>query len=79
MDGGRRSIAEVGECGAAAPSEADDAGGLGALGAGLGFVITLVFFVGGQLAVDRVLRGNPQVALGTALPLATQAPMSPGA
>lgn len=43
------------------------AGGLGALGAGLGFVITLAFFVGGQLAVDRVLRGNPQVALGAAL------------
>ena len=43
------------------------AGGLGALGATLGFVITLVFFAGGQYVVDKVLRTSPETALGTAL------------
>jgi ATP synthase protein I len=43
------------------------AGGLGALGATLGFVITIVFFAVGQYLVDKVLRTSPETALATAL------------
>ena len=35
------------------------AGSLGALGSVLGFVITIVFFAGGQYVVDQVLRNLP--------------------
>jgi ATP synthase protein I len=42
-------------------------GGLAALGAALGAVITLVFFASGQWAVTRVLSRNPQFALTGAL------------
>ncbi|MFN8147190.1 MAG: hypothetical protein U0R76_06945 [Candidatus Nanopelagicales bacterium] len=43
------------------------AGSLGALGSVLGFVITIVFFAGGQYVVDKVLRKSPETAMGTAL------------
>ena len=43
------------------------AGSLGALGSILGFVITIVFFAGGQYVVDKVLRKSPETAMGTAL------------
>ncbi len=43
------------------------AGSLGALGSVLGFVITIVFFAGGQYVVDQVLRKSPETAMGTAL------------
>jgi ATP synthase protein I len=43
------------------------AGSLGALGSILGFVITIVFFAGGQYVVDKVLRSSPETAMGTAL------------
>lgn len=43
------------------------AGSLGALGATLGFAITIVFFAGGQYVVDKVLRKSPETAMGTAL------------
>ena len=43
------------------------AGSLGALGATLGFAITIIFFAGGQYVVDKVLRKSPETAMGTAL------------
>jgi ATP synthase protein I len=42
-------------------------GGNGALGAALGAVIAVTFFAAGQYAVDRILAGNPQLAMASAL------------
>jgi ATP synthase protein I len=42
-------------------------GGNGALGAALGAVVAVVFFAGGQWGIDKVLKGNPDLALGGAL------------
>ena len=42
-------------------------GGNGALGAALGGAVAVLFFAGGQWAIDKVLAGNPEVALMGAL------------
>ena len=42
-------------------------GGNGALGAFLGATISIVFFAGGQWAIDKVLAGNPDTAMAGAL------------
>jgi ATP synthase protein I len=42
-------------------------GGNGALGAALGAVVAVGFFAGGQWGIDKVLKGNPDLALGGAL------------
>ena len=42
-------------------------GGNGALGATLGAVVAIAFFAGGQWGIDKVLKGNPDLALGGAL------------
>ena len=42
-------------------------GGNGALGATLGAVVAVAFFAGGQWGIDKVLKGNPDLALGGAL------------
>ena len=42
-------------------------GGVGALGAALGAVIAVAFFVGGQYILGRILSGNPGIALSGAL------------
>jgi ATP synthase protein I len=39
----------------------------GALGATLGAVIAVSFFAGGQYAVDKILAGNPDLAMASAL------------
>ena len=42
-------------------------GGNGALGAFLGALVAIVFFVGGQWGIDKVLGGNPDTAMAGAL------------
>jgi ATP synthase protein I len=43
------------------------AGGKGAIGAAFAAVLVIVFFTGGQFALDRLTRTNPQLMMGVAL------------